>query len=329
MLGSVFSPRLRSETRATRPNTTVRIYVSYLRWRSCILNKYLGDNYLTDEVTFEDETSKVVATHQPLGIVGAICPWNFPIILSNIKVISSLITGNCVIVKPSPFTPYSVLRSIELAAAVAPPGVIQCLNGGADIGAAMALHPGIAKISFTGTIATGKKVMAACAQTLKRLTLELAGNDAAVICEDVDVGRVAAQVAVGSFFNAGQMCVATKRVYVHESIFDSFLEAYCAEVSKAFGVTADGNAPSLFGPVSNRLQYDIVRQIVEDCKKNGYNVVAGGGATDGKGFWVPATVVSKPPEDSLLVTEEQFGKLTPYFLPRLIYSPHQATPFMP
>lgn len=242
-----------------------------------------------------------------MGVTGAICPWNFPIILSNLKVVSALITGNTVIVKPSPFTPYSVLKSIELCAAVAPKGVIQGLNGGAELGAAMTEHPGIAKITFTGTIATGKKVMTSCAKTLKRLTLELAGNDAAVVCDDVEIEKVASQVATGSFFNAGQMCVATKRVYVQESIYDRFLELYCAAVQNGFGVTSDAAAPSLFGPVSNKPQYDIVKSIVEDCKKNGYNVVVGGGATDAKGFWIPATVVAKPPEESLLVREEQFG----------------------
>jgi acyl-CoA reductase-like NAD-dependent aldehyde dehydrogenase len=242
-------------------------------------------------------------------VVGAICPWNFPIILSNIKVVSALITGNCVIVKPSPFTPYSVLKSIEICAHVCPPGVIQVLNGGADLGAALTLHPGIAKISFTGTIATGKRVMAACAKTLKRLTLELAGNDACVVCEDVNIDKVAAQVATGSFFNAGQVCVATKRVYVHESIYDQFLKTYVEEVEKGFGVVEDGKTPSLFGPVSNKMQFDIVKGIVDDCKNNGYNVVSGGKDTSaGKGYWIAPTVVSKPPEDSILVKEEQFGK---------------------
>ncbi|TDZ27813.1 putative aldehyde dehydrogenase FUS7 [Colletotrichum spinosum] len=278
---------------------------------TCEQTLYYSKVHLEDEVTFEDEKVKVVTTHPPLGIVGAICPWNFPLILSNIKVVSSLITGNCVIVKPSPFTPYSVMKSVELCIDVFPPGVIQVLNGDVDLGVAMTLHPGIAKISFTGTIATGKSVMSNCSQTLKRLTLELAGNDAAIVTEDIDVAKVAGLVAAGSFFNAGQMCVATKRVYVHESVFDEFLKVFTAEVYKTFAINESAAAPSLFGPVSNRMQYDVIQQIVDDCIKTGFNVVSADRPSDVKGFWVPPTIVSKPREDSVLVQEEQFGPIIP------------------
>jgi acyl-CoA reductase-like NAD-dependent aldehyde dehydrogenase len=222
--------------------------------------------------------------------------------------VSCLVTGNCVILKPSPFTPYSVLKSIELIKDIVPPGVVQVLNGGADLGAAMTLHPGIAKISFTGTIATGKLVMANCAKSLKRITLELAGNDASIVCDDVDVAKVAGQVATGGFFNAGQMCVATKRVYVHESIYDEFIKAFSTEVNKAFAIAEDAQAMSLFGPVSNKMQYDVVKDFVEDCKQKGYEIVSGGEIPTGKGYWIPPTIVSRPPEDSLIVKEEQFGK---------------------
>ncbi|KAI8226733.1 putative aldehyde dehydrogenase FUS7 [Colletotrichum sp. SAR 10_86] len=278
---------------------------------TCQQTLYYTKVHLEDEVTFEDASLKIVATHTPLGIVGAICPWNFPLILSNIKIVSSLVTGNCVIVKPSPFTPYSVLKSVELLIPVLPPGVVQVLNGGADLGAAMTTHPGIAKISFTGTVATGKRVMESCARTLKRLTLELAGNDACVVTDDVDVAETAGKVATGCFFNAGQMCVATKRVYVHESVYEPFLEAFTKEVQKAFAVNGDAAAPSLFGPVSNKAQFEVVQEIVRDCEKNGYNVVAAENPLDGKGLWVPPTIVVKPPEDSMLVREEQFGPIIP------------------
>ncbi|OHW90934.1 aldehyde dehydrogenase [Colletotrichum incanum] len=281
---------------------------------TCGQTMYYTKVHLEDEVTFEDEKLKIVATHQPLGVVGAICPWNFPLILSNIKVVSSVITGNCIIVKPSPFTPYSVMKSIELLIDVIPSGVIQVVNGGTDLGVAMTLHPGIAKISFTGTITTGKSVMANCAKTLKRLTLELAGNDAAIVTDDIDVAKVAGQAATGCFFNAGQMCVATKRVYVHESIYDRFLENFASEVKKSFSITNDAGSPSLFGPVSNKVQYDAVRDIAEHYKKNGYNIIATELPLDSKGFWVPPTIVIKPPEDSILVQEEQFGPIVPILI---------------
>ena len=270
---------------------------------------YYAHNALADEVQHEDEHSRVVATHVPLGVVGAICPWNFPLILSNLKVVSALVTGNCIIVKPSPFTPYAVMKWVELSRGVLPPGVFQVLNGGADLGAAMTAHPGIAKITFTGTIATGKRVLAACAATLKKVTLELAGNDACVVCADADLDAVVPSVANGGFFNAGQVCVASKRVYVHESIYDEFLARLVAQVRGQFTIQEDGHAPSVFGPVDNRVQYEVVKGIVEDCKNKGYDVVLGG-QTEGvrdKGFWLPPTIVSRPPEDSLLVREEQFG----------------------
>ncbi|KAK3297839.1 aldehyde dehydrogenase [Chaetomium fimeti] len=275
---------------------------------------YYSENALSDEVQHEDAHSRVVATHIPLGTVAAICPWNFPLILSNIKVVSSLVTGNCVIVKPSPSTPYAVMRWAELSRGVLPPGVFQVLNGGADLGAAMTAHPGIAKISFTGTIAVGKKVMAACAKTLKKVTLELAGNDACVVCDDADLDVAVPAVASGGFFNAGQVCVASKRIYVHESIYDKFLDRLVQEVEARFGIQEDGFAPSVFGPVDNRVQYEVVKGIIEDCRSKGYKIVTGGKTEevkDKKGFWLSPTIVSRPPEESLLVQEEQFGPVLP------------------
>lgn len=243
-------------------------------------------------------------------MVGAICPWNFPVILSTLKIASALVTGNCVIVKPSPFTPYAVLRLVELCAPIFPAGAFQAVNGGAELGALMTTHPGIHKISFTGQISTGKKIMAACAATLKKLTLELAGNDAAIVLPDVDVAEAVAKSATGSFFNAGQMCVATKRIYVHEDIYDDFLARFIAEVREKYRITVDGEVPTVFGPVSNQLQLDIVRNMLADAEKRGIEKHSFEESVPAKGFWVPATVLVNPPEDALVVQEEQFGTST-------------------
>lgn len=232
-------------------------------------------------------------------------------ILSTLKIASALITGNCVIVKPSPFTPYAVLKLVELCQPFLPPGVFQALNGGADLGAMMTTHPGIHKISFTGQISTGKKIMAACAPTLKKLTLELAGNDAAIVLPDVDIDEVVAKSATGSFFNAGQMCVATKRIYVHEDIYDEFLAKFIAEVKDKYRIVRDGDVPTVFGPVSNKLQYDIVQKMLTDAEKRGIKMESFEQGVPEKGYWVPATVLVNPPEDALVVQEEQFGKLGP------------------
>lgn len=178
----------------------------------------------------EDDDKVLVTRFTPLGVVGAICPWNFPIILSLGKVIPAVLTGNTIIVKPSPFTPYTALKAIEIAQEVFPPGVIQVLGGDDKLGPMLTQHPNIAKISFTGSIATGKRIMAACAATLKRCTLELGGNDASIILPDVDIEKVAPEVAMGAFQNSGQVCVATKRIYIHEDIYKPFLAKMVSDI---------------------------------------------------------------------------------------------------
>ena len=245
-----------------------------------------------------------------MGVVGAITPWNFPIILGAVKIASALITGNYIIVKPSPFSPYSTMKLVEVCHDLLPPGVLQVLSGAGDLGAAMTLHPGIAKISFTGSIATGRQVLANCGKTMKRVTLELGGNDAAIVCEDVDVSEVAAKVAVGAFSNGGQVCLATKRVYVHESISAAFLEAYDPAVEAQFETGGDAAAMTVFGPLSNRQQFNIVKEFIEDSKMNNHKIASGGKVGE-KGFWIEPTIVARPPEESRIVKEEQFGKGLP------------------
>lgn len=280
-------------------------------------NALIATVQLEDEIQFEDDEVKIVATHAPYGVIGAISPWNFPLILSSFKVSSALATGNCVIIKPSPFTPYTILKFCELAQAVVPTGVFQALNGGVELGEAMTLHPDIAHISFTGTIAVGKRIMANCARTLKKVILELAGNDAAIVTDDVDVDETAAKVALGCFLHAGQMCVASKRVYVHARVYDAFLAALVRVAADLAAIREDPAAPSVFGPLSNRANYGRCLSFVEDCRRNGYEFVTGGAAAPPteKGFWIAPTIVANPPEDSLLVREEQFGETDAHALP--------------
>lgn len=265
---------------------------------------------LEDELQYEDDTVRIIATHAPIGVLGAISPWNFPLILSTVKVVSALATGNCVIIKPSPFTPYSLLKFCELAQSVLPPGVFQAVNGGAELGELMTLHRDIHHISFTGTIAVGQRILRNCAGTLKKVILELAGNNACIVCDDADLDAVVPQVAIGALFHAGQVCVASKRVYVHESLYDRFLEKLVEE-SKKFAVDDDQSVT--FGPLSNKANYERALGFIEDCKKNGYKIVTGGDVRpkEAKGFWIPPTIVAKPPDDALLVREEQFAPIVP------------------
>ncbi|KAI0484295.1 aldehyde dehydrogenase [Xylariaceae sp. FL0804] len=267
---------------------------------------------LEDEVQYEDEEVTIIATHAPIGVLGAISPWNFPMILSSVKIVSALITGNCVIIKPSPFTPYAQLKFCELAQSVLPAGVFQTLSGGADLGERMTLHGGIQHISFTGTTAVGRRIQQNCARATpqKRVILEMAGNDACVVCEDADLARVVPLVALGCFFHAGQVCVASKRVYVHEALFDRFVDMLVEE-SRKFAESDD--AANLYSPLSNRANFERARGFVEDCRRNNYKIVAGGEIQppDKKGFWLAPTIVSRPPEDALVVREEQFGPIAP------------------
>ncbi|KAI1449604.1 aldehyde dehydrogenase [Annulohypoxylon stygium] len=291
------------ETGKSRPMS--RFDVERAAWHF----EYYRTVALEDELQYEDDTVRILATHHPIGVLAAISPWNFPLILSTVKVVSALATGNCVIIKPSPFTPYSLLKFCELAQSVLPPGVFQALNGGADLGEKMTLHPDIHHISFTGTIAVGQRILRNCAGTLKKVILELAGNNACIVCDDVDLDKVVPQVATGALFHAGQVCVASKRLYIHEKIYDKFLERLVEE-SKKYAVDDDDSLA--FGPLSNRANYERAVGFIEDCKRNGYKIVTGGEVKPReKGFWIPPTIVVRPPEDSLLVREEQFAPIVP------------------
>jgi acyl-CoA reductase-like NAD-dependent aldehyde dehydrogenase len=223
------------------------------------------------------------------------------------KIAPALITGNTVIVKPSPFTPYSALKFAEMAQKYLQPGVLQALNGDDRLGPMMTEHPGIAKISFTGSIATGKRVMMSAAKTLKRVTLELGGNSACIVCPDVDVEKVAPLVALGAFFNSGQLCIASKRLYVHTDIYKDMLAAL-TNVVKGWKVGPASERGMMLGPVQNEMQYNIVKGFFEDCAVNGYEFALGGDVGEAGGFSVQPAIIDNPPHSSRIVAEEPFGK---------------------
>jgi len=259
-----------------------------------------------------DDGEKTIYTeYTPLGVCGAIVPWNFPLILSVGKVAPALLTGNTMIVKPSPFTPYTSLKFVELAQEVLPPGVLQAVGGNNELGAQMCAHADISKISFTGSIATGKKVMETSSKTLKRVTLELGGNDASIILPDVDIKKVAPEVVMGAFQNSGQVCVATKRIYIHESIYTEFL-AEMVRFTKTVKVGSPDDGDNLLGPVQNKMQYDRVKGFFEDSKKQGYKFAVGDqDVAASKGYFVQPTIIDNPPSDSRIIQEEPFGPIVP------------------
>src|SRR5512139_144879 len=176
------------------------------------------------EVIADDNDKHIELRYRPLGVVGIITPWNAPVNLALGPLVSALYTGNTVILKPSPYTPLATLKVGELLNEVFPPGVVNVLAGGDALGAAMTEHRGIDKISFTGSVATGKKVLASAAGTLKRVTLELGGNDPAIVLDDADVDEIAPALFRGAFLNAGQICMAVKRVYAPEKLYEPLVE---------------------------------------------------------------------------------------------------------
>jgi acyl-CoA reductase-like NAD-dependent aldehyde dehydrogenase len=254
--------------------------------------------------------SRVELHRKPLGVVGSITPWNWPLMIAIWHIVPAIRTGNTVVIKPSPYTPLSTLRMIELLASVLPPGVLNAVSGTDELGAWMTAHPEIKKIVFTGSCATGKKVMASAAGNLKRLTLELGGNDAAIVLPDADVEAFAPRIFGGAFINSGQTCAAIKRLYVHESIYDRM----CAALTSIAEATPVGNGLDesvMMGPLQNRMQYDKVVALVEDAKARGARVLCGGSAPGGPGFFYPLTLVADIADGTRLVDEEQFGPVLP------------------
>jgi acyl-CoA reductase-like NAD-dependent aldehyde dehydrogenase len=271
--------------------------------------RYFASLDLPLTVLKEDATQKVVRQQAPLGVVAAITPWNFPMILLAIKVAPALLAGNTLVVKPAPTTPLTTLKFGELCADILPPGVINIIVDQNDLGDALTSHPDVAKVAFTGSTVTGKKVMASVAGTLKRLTLELGGNDAAIVLDDVDPKTVAPKLFAGATGNAGQVCLAIKRLYVHESQYDEI----CEELGRLARETIVGDGlkqGTQMGPLQNKMQFEKVKGFLEDAKRHG-KIVAGGEAIDGKGYFVQPTIVRDIGDDTRLVREEQFGPVLP------------------
>ncbi|HKB10957.1 MAG TPA: aldehyde dehydrogenase family protein [Vicinamibacterales bacterium] len=246
----------------------------------------------------------------PLGVAGIITPWNAPINLAAGPLTSALYTGNTVVLKPAPTTPLSTLRIGQIARELFPPGVVNVLAGGDDLGRWMTEHPGIDKIAFTGSVESGKAVMAAAASTLKRVTLELGGNDAAIVLDDVDPRAIAAKLFFAAFVNSGQVCMAIKRIYAHERIYAALCDALADEAGKA-KVGSGLDPDTQLGPIQNREQYNRVVGLLEETKQSGARILAGGVVPAGGGFFVTPTIVADVADDSRLVREEQFGPIVP------------------
>lgn len=271
-----------------------------------------ADLELPVEVIQDNEVARIEVHRKPLGVVGSITPWNWPLMIAIWHIIPALRAGNTVVVKPSELTPLATLRFVELANTILPPGVLNIVTAqsGSGVGSAMAKHPGIDKIVFTGSTPTGKKIMENAAGNLKRLTLELGGNDAGIVLSDVDPKAIAAKIFGVTFHNNGQTCACLKRLYVHESIYDEL----CSELAKLakevkVGDPLDQNTQ--LGPVQNRAQLDFVLELAEDARANGARFLSGGKVREGAGYYFEPTVVADIADGVRLVDEEPFGPILP------------------
>ncbi|MCR6633737.1 aldehyde dehydrogenase family protein [Devosia sp.] len=269
-----------------------------------------ADLVLPVEVLQDSEEGRVELHRKPIGVVGSITPWNWPVMIACWHIIPAVRAGNTVVIKPSPLTPLSTIRLVELISQALPPGVVNVVTGENSIGAALSAHPDIAKMTFTGSTETGKKIMSSAVATLKRLTLELGGNDAGIVLPDADPKAIAEGLFWGAFINNGQTCAALKRLYVHDSIYDSVCEAL-VDFARTVPVGDGQDEANLLGPVQNEMQFNKVRDMVEDARAKGGRVLLGGTPSNGPGYFYPITLVADVDHGVWLVDDEQFGPVLP------------------
>lgn len=271
-----------------------------------------ADLNLPVEIVQDNEEARVEVHRKPLGVVGSIPPWNWPLMIAIWHIIPALRAGNTVVIKPSSLTPIATARFVELANEILPAGVLNIVTATSDsgVGSAMAKHPGIDKMVFTGSTATGKKIMQNAAVNLKRLTLELGGNDAGIVLPDVDPKKFAPKLFGVGFHNNGQTCACLKRLYVHERIY----EELCAELANLAKKTIVGdgmNPDTELGPVQNKAQLDYIQELVDDARSHHGRILSGGHQIRIDGYFFKPTIVAGVTDGIRVVDEEQFGPVLP------------------
>ena len=262
------------------------------------------------DVVFEDETRRDELHRKPFGVIAAIAPWNWPLLIAIWQIIPSIRAGNTVVIKPSEYTSIGTLELVRLIAKVLPPGVVNTVSGPSDVGAALVDNPDVDKIMFTGSAASGAKIVAAAARHLTSTTMELGGNDAAIVLPDADPKAIAMDLFWGAFINMGQTCACAKRLYVHEILHDAVVGELKA-LAEAMPMGNGMDAGIAMGPIQNRMQFDKVVSLVESAKAEGATIVCGGKAPEGPGNFYPLTLVTGIGDGARLVDEEQFGPVLP------------------
>ena len=265
---------------------------------------------LSPEVVFEDDTRRDELHRKPLGVVGAIAPWNWPLMIAIWQIMPALRVGNTVVIKPSEYTPIGTLEMVRLINTILPPGVLNTISGDGSVGKQLIEHKDINKIMFTGSTETGRKIIAASSNNMARLTLECGGNDAGIILPGTDIKAKGQDLFWGSFINMGQTCACLKRLYVHEDDHDEVVETLneiAAQVPMGNGM----DEGIVLGPIQNKMQFDKVTNLVNDAKANGATIVCGGQAMEGNGNFYPITLVTDVDNGVRIVDEEQFGPVLP------------------
>jgi acyl-CoA reductase-like NAD-dependent aldehyde dehydrogenase len=266
---------------------------------------------LEPETVVDDGETHAELHYRAIGVVGAIGPWNWPLMIGIWQIAPALRMGNTVVVKPSGYTTLSVLALIEVMNQVLPHDALIGVAGDREVGARIASHPDIGKVMFTGSTATGRSIVESSAKNLARLTLELGGNDAGIVLPGVDATAIAQDLFWGAFINTGQTCAALKRLYVHDSVYDEVVEAL-AEVVRQTPMGNGLDEQNVLGPLQNHAQFEIVRDLVEDAARRGGRIVTGGKpATELGELFYPVTLVADVSDGVALVDEEQFGPALP------------------
>lgn len=266
---------------------------------------------LPETILRENDKEQIALRYRPLGVVAGITAWNVPVILAAQKIAQALYCGNTMVLKPSPFTPVATLLLGKASIGSLPPGVLNIVSGGNELGAWLTSDRDVSKISFTGSGPTGQAVLKSGAPNFARITLELGGNDAAILLPDADLDIAIPKIFASAFNNAGQICMAIKRLYVHADIYET-VAGRMADMARSLRI-GDGMDPeSDMGPVQNISQFEKLRQLLADTKKiAGVRILTGGKIADGPGYFIPPTVVADISEGSQLVDQEQFGPILP------------------
>lgn len=261
--------------------------------------------------TFTEPSGKMIKVYnRPLGVVASITPWNWPLMIAVWHIFPALKTKNCVVNKPSEYTPLSTIKLVEIINRHLPAGVCSIVLGRGEVGQALSEHPEVAKVTFTGSTRTGQSILSHSVSSLKHVVLELGGNDAGIVLEDADLDVAAERIFGSAFLNGGQTCAALKRLYVHDSIFDALCEKLVKLAEQQ--ILGDGLDPAVnFGPVQNKMQYDKVNAMIQDAVAQGGKIMSSQVQLPESGYFIAPTLITGLKEGVTLVDDEQFGPVLP------------------